>query len=689
MQTITDVRRARSLADAGRHRPMSTAMRLQSRPRPAVRVTAMPLLTFDRVSVAFGLAALLDNADFQIDAGERVCLIGRNGAGKSTLLKLVDGTLAPDGGELWRQPGLKIARLEQEMPETGDATVFEIVADGVPEVGRLLGEYHAAAHALAHDHDAAHADALLRRMERLQHELEARDGWSLNQRVEQILTRLALPADVTLAELSGGWRRRVLLGRALVCEPDLLLLDEPTNHLDVEAIQWLEEHLLGFRGGVLFVTHDRALLTRLATRIVELDRGRLSSWPGDYPNFLERKAAALEEEARHNALFDKKLAQEEAWIRQGIKARRTRNEGRVRALKALREERSERRELQGRVSFNLEEAAASGKLVVEAKDVSYAWDGAPVVRDFSVRVLRGDRIGLIGPNGAGKTTLLNLLLGRLAPDSGSIRLGTKLQVAYFDQLRAVLDPEASVIDNLAEGREFIEINGERRHVISYLQDFLFSPERTRTPVKSLSGGERNRLLLARLFSQPANLLVMDEPTNDLDIETLELLEELLLDYQGTLLLVSHDRAFLDNVVTSSLVFEGRGRIGEFVGGYSDWLRQRRPAAEEKATAKPAATIKTATPAPAAAPAATATPAPAKKPAKLGYKEQRELDALPAQIEALEAEQAELGTRTAAAGFYQQPQAAQAAVLDRLAALERELEAAYARWDALEALKDGR
>ncbi|TCO82022.1 ATP-binding cassette subfamily F protein uup [Plasticicumulans lactativorans] len=635
----------------------------------------MPLLSFTDVSIAFGLASLLDHASFQIDAGERVCLIGRNGTGKSTLLKLVDGTQAPDGGEIWRQPGLKIARLEQEMPEAGDCTVFEMVADGLPEIGRLLADYHAVAHAVAHDH----SDALLKRMEHLQHELEARDGWSLNQRVEQILSRLSLPADATLGELSGGWRRRVLLGRALVGDPDLLLLDEPTNHLDVEAIQWLEEQLLDFRGGVLFVTHDRALLERLATRILELDRGKLTSWPGDYPNFLEKKAAALEEEARHNALFDKKLAQEEAWIRQGIKARRTRNEGRVRALKALREERRARREVQGRASFSVEEAAASGKLVAEVTDIGYAWEGRPIVRDFSARIMRGDRIGLIGPNGAGKTTLLRLLLGQLTPDRGSVRLGTKLEVAYFDQLRARLDPELSVIDNIAEGREFIEIGGERKHIISYLQDFLFSPERTRTPVRSLSGGERNRLLLARLFSQPANLLVLDEPTNDLDIETLELLEERLMDFGGTLLLVSHDRAFLDNVVTSSFVFEGDGRVREYVGGYSDWLRQRgapvAPAAKPRVEARP--------PVPVAA-------EPAKpKPGKLSYKDARELDALPARIEALEAEQAALSARTADAGFYRQPKAEQNAVLERLNALGDELAAAYARWDQLEALKDGR
>ncbi len=624
----------------------------------------MPLLSLDRVSLAFGRSALLDAATLQIEAGERVCLIGRNGAGKSTLLRIVAGDVAADSGEVWRQPGLAIATLSQELPADVDATVFDAVAEGLTEIGRLLAEYHHVSQAVAASSD----EFLLARLDDLQHAIEAREGWSLSQRVDQILARLELPADARLGELSGGWRRRVALAQALVREPDLLLLDEPTNHLDIEVIQWLEEQLLEFRGGVLFVTHDRTLLTRLATRIVELDRGVVSSWACDYPTFLTRKAAALEEEARHAALFDKKLAQEEVWIRQGIKARRTRNEGRVRALVELRKQRAQRRELEGSARLSVDEGVASGKLVAEAKRLSYAWGEKPIVRDLSLRIMRGDRIGLVGPNGAGKTTLLRLLLGQLEPTSGSLRLGTKLEVAYYDQLRAVLEGDKTVLENIAEGREFVDVQGQRRHVISYLQDFLFSPDRARVPVKALSGGERNRLLLARLFARPANLLVLDEPTNDLDIETLELLEELLVDYPGTLLLVSHDRAFLDNVVTSTLVFEGDGRVQEYAGGYTDWLRQR--AKPEPIEPKPAA---------------RAARAPAAKPraAKRSFKDARELEQAPARIDALEAEQAELEARVSEPAFYKSEPAEQARALERLAALAGEIERAYARCDELE------
>ncbi|MDG4598215.1 MAG: ATP-binding cassette domain-containing protein [Candidatus Contendobacter sp.] len=627
----------------------------------------MPLLSIDHLSIAFGAEKLLDDTSFQLDAGERVCLIGRNGAGKTTLLRLLAGEIQPDGGDIWRQPGLRVATLAQELPADTTATVFEIVAGGLEGLGTLLADYHDAALRLAHDHTPGQ----MRRMEQLQHELEARDGWRWQQRVETVISRLQLPADTSLAELSGGWRRRVLLGRALVRDPDVLLLDEPTNHLDLETIQWLEDELLEFRGGLLFVTHDRALLQRLATRLLELDRGALTSWPGDYAAFLEKKAALLEVEARHNAKFDKKLAQEEVWIRQGIKARRTRNEGRVLALLALREERRQRREQLGKASFALEQAELSGKLVIEAQNVRYAWQGEPLIRDFSTRILRGDRIGLIGPNGSGKTTLLNLLLGRLPPDVGQVRHGTKLEIAYFDQLREQLDPEQTVLDSVAGGRETIEINGQRRHVIGYLGDFLFTAQRARSPVKSLSGGERNRLLLARLFTRPANLLVMDEPTNDLDLETLELLEELLLDYTGTLLLVSHDRAFLDNVATSCLVFESDGRIQEYVGGYTDWLRQR-PAPESVPAVK-------------SKPAPTPAPKPAKPatPGKLSYNERRELERLPGRIEELEQRQRDLHALTADPAFYKQEAAVVARRLEELRTLESELETAYGRWEELE------
>jgi ATP-binding cassette subfamily F protein uup len=629
----------------------------------------MPLLSFEDVSIAFGLETLLERASFQIDAGERACLIGRNGAGKSTLLKLVDGELTPDGGKIWRQPGLRIARLSQELPEAGGATVFDMVAEGVAGVGRLLAEYHRVSHGVGAD------PSLLRRLEQLQHELEAQDGWSLNQRVDDVLARLGLSADARLGELSGGWRRRVALARALVGAPDLLLLDEPTNHLDVEVIEWLEEQLLALRGAVLFVTHDRTLLGRLATRILELDRGALTSWSGSYASFLEKKAAALEQEERRNALFDKKLAEEEIWIRRGIQARRTRNEGRVRALVALREERARRRERPGSARITVDEGQTSGKLVIDAEKLSYGWGGAPIVRDLSLRILRGDRIGLVGPNGAGKTTLLRLLLGELAPASGRVRLGTRLEIAYFDQLRAQLDLEKTVLENVAEGSEYIEIQGQRRHVIGYLQDFLFAPERTRSPVSSLSGGERNRLLLARLLAQPANLLVLDEPTNDLDVETLELLEEKLVDFSGTLLVVSHDRAFLDNVVTSTLVFEGEGRVQEYVGGYTDAMRQRRAALA--AGPKPAAAR--------GDPRETQGPARA-RPGRLGFAQQRELEALPARIEALEAEQAQLLQRAGEPELYRRDAGEQGRVHARLEELPAELEVAYARWAELEAQK---
>ena len=632
----------------------------------------MTLLKFTDVSLAYGAMPLLDRVSWQIARGERVCIIGRNGTGKSSLLQLVKGSQMPDDGEIWRAPALKIGELPQELPRADDRTVFDVVAEGLAEVGELLARYHHLSQHIQGDDD-------LTELTRVQQELEARDGWRLQQLVESTLSRLNLPADKTLAELSGGWRRRVLLAQALVSEPDLLLLDEPTNHLDIGAIAWLEEALLNFNGAVLFITHDRAFLQSLATRILELDRGHMIDWNGDYASFLEHKEQQLAAEETANALFDKKLAQEEVWIRQGIKARRTRNEGRVRALKALRAERAERRERQGKASIQLEAADKSGKQVIVAENVSFAHPGGdPLVKDFSMVIQRGDRIGLLGANGTGKTTLLKLLLGELQPRSGTIEIGTKLEVAYFDQLRLQLDPEKTVIDNLAEGRDFISINGQSRHVLSYLSDFLFSPQRARTPVKALSGGERARLLLAKLFSKPANLLVLDEPTNDLDVETLELLEEVLLEFPGTVLIVSHDRAFLDNVVTSTLVFEGEGRVREYVGGYQDWLRQGgspRLLGVEEARARPAPKAEPA-PAPVAAPVA----APRRK---LSYKEQRELEALPGQIEALEEELAALQQETAEPSFYQRPVEETRAALARLESLQHELDALLERWAELE------
>ncbi|AQZ95587.1 ATP-binding cassette domain-containing protein [Halopseudomonas phragmitis] len=636
----------------------------------------MALLSFTDVSLAYGLNPLLSKVSFQLDRGERVCLIGRNGTGKSSLFRVLTGEQPADEGELWFAPGLKVGQLPQELPEAGDALVYDVVAAGLAGVGDLLAEYH---HLISGEMD----DAAMLRLEKVQAQLEAKDGWRLDQLVETTLTRLGLPADKTMAELSGGWRRRVLLAQALVAEPDVLLLDEPTNHLDIHTIAWLEQVLLDFRGAVLFITHDRQFLQALATRIMELDRGQLIDWQGDYVSFLAHKEQQLAAEATANALFDKKLAQEEVWIRQGIKARRTRNEGRVRALKAMREERAQRIERQGKASFQMETAQSSGKQVIEVKDISFAWpDQVPLIRDFSTVVMRGDRIGLIGNNGSGKSTLLKLLLGQLEPTSGSVKHGTKLEVAYFDQLRGQLEPEKSVIDNISEGRDFIEINGERRHVISYLGDFLFSPERTRTPVKALSGGERARLLLARLFSKPANLLVLDEPTNDLDVETLELLEEVLAGFDGTVLLVSHDRAFLDNVVTSTLVFEGHGRVREYVGGFADWLRQ---GGNIELLAERMTLDKTTEPAAEPAPAvvASSAPVPAAPKAKLSYKLQRELDALPALLEKLEGELEALQAQLNDPNFYSRPHEETALVLEQVAAKQGELDQAMERWAELE------
>ena len=621
----------------------------------------MPLMHFQRVDFSVGGPLLLDHVDLTIEPGERVCIVGRNGAGKSTLMRLMAGELKPDDGEIRLQSGVVVARMAQEVPQDTAGSVFDVVAEGLGDLGQLLARYH---HAV-HDGDmAAMADA--------QSQIEARNGWDLDRRVNDVLARLELPEDTDFAALSGGMKRRVLLAQALVRAPDILLLDEPTNHLDIEAIDWLESFLKSFTGSIVFVTHDRSFLRALATRIIEIDRGQVTSWPGDYDNYLRRREERLHAEAQENARFDKLLAQEEVWIRQGIKARRTRNEGRVRALKAMRRERADRRELSGKVKMEAAGAQASGKKVIEMADISQAFGDEVILRDASTTILRGDRIGIIGPNGSGKSTLLKLLLGDLKPDAGSVERGTNLQIAYFDQHRSQLDESLSALDNVAGGSDYVEINGSRKHAIGYLQDFLFSPERARAPITRLSGGERNRLLLARLFAQPSNLLVMDEPTNDLDVETLELLEELLLDYSGTLLLVSHDRDFLDNVVTSTLVLEGNGTLGEYVGGYSDWLRQR-PAATQSAPAAP----KPASPA-----AAPANPAAAKK--KLSYKDQRELEQLPARIEQLETDIAASTAAMQDPGFYRQDATAQQQANTALAALQVELDAAYARWEALDA-----
>lgn len=624
------------------------------------------LLTLDKISLAFGLEPLLDDVKLQIESGERVCLIGRNGAGKSSLLKLIAGLQVPDSGEIWRMQGLRLGQLAQELPQKLQQTVFETVAEGLADTGKLLMEYHALTQKLTQ----SCGDAELKRLEQLQHAIDACNGWHFEQHISTVLSRLELSADSKLVELSGGWQRRVALAKALVIEPDLLLLDEPTNHLDIAAIQWLEEQLLSFNGGLLFITHDRALLQRLATRIIELDRGNLTSWPGDYANFLRRKEEMLAAEEKHNAEFDKKLAAEERWIRQGIKARRTRNEGRVRALEALRGERKQRRNVQGNAKFTLNRDEKSGQLVIEAENITQTFGDKVIIKDFSIRIMRGDRIGLLGPNGVGKSTLLNILLGHLKPERGTVQQGSKLSIAYFDQLRATLDPEKTILENFALGRDTIEINGKSKHIVSYLQDFLFTPQRLRTQVKALSGGERNRLVLANLFSKPANLLVMDEPTNDLDIETLELLEELLADYQGTLLLVSHDRAFLDNVVTSTLVFEGQGKISEYVGGYHDWLRQAKTATPTIKKSEAAKPVKPTT----------------ESKQKLSYQEQKELSILPKEIEKLETEQADLHQRMADPKFYQQPADQIAKTTAKLKEVKQKLKVKYQRWEELEGMK---
>ncbi|MEF2155901.1 ATP-binding cassette domain-containing protein [Luteimonas sp. FXH3W] len=624
----------------------------------------MSLVAFQNVIFAVGGPPLLDNAQFTLERGERVAVIGRNGAGKSTFLKLIAGEHRPDEGEVRVQTGVRISRLEQEVPNDWQGPVFDVVAQGLGDVGGLLARWHD----ISHDPDPD-----LSEMASLQTQIEEIGGWELERRVEQALQRVELDGELDMQSLSGGMKRRVGLARALVQNPDVLLLDEPTNHLDLESIQWLEKFLLNWPGATVFITHDRRFLRSLATRIVEIDRGELSSWPGDYANFLRRRDERMHAQAQEQARFDKLLAQEEVWIRQGIKARRTRDEGRVRRLKAMRDERSQRRNAQGNVRMEISSAQGSGKRVFLLDNVTHGFSDRCLIRDFSSTVLRGDRIGLVGPNGTGKSTLIKLLLGQMQPDQGQITIGTQLQVAYFDQYRSILREDWNALENVAEGRDFVEINGARKHPIGYLQEFLFSPERARAPISALSGGERNRLLLAKLFAQPSNLLVMDEPTNDLDVETLELLEELLADYSGTLLLVSHDREFLDNVTTQLWVFEGDGQITEVVGGYEDWERQAkaRENAAASASSKPqaAATVTSS--------AVNETPK-----RKLSYKEQRELEQLPPVIDGLEQQIAQLTAQLSDPAIFGDP-AALRRVSETLEAAQAELDAAYARWTELE------
>jgi len=627
----------------------------------------MPLLRLDNVALHYGTHVLLDDVDFTMHKGTRLGLLGRNGAGKTTLLKVLAGDIIPESGERWIRPGTKLAWLQQSLPEGDEQTVYDVVASGLAEAGDLLSQYH---------HMLQDPDLDMDALARVQHKLEAVDGWMLQQRVETTITQLQLPGDASMATLSGGWRKRVALAQALVSEPDILLLDEPTNHLDIPAIRWLEEQLRNFNGAIILITHDRRFLQNVANTIAELDRGHLTEWQGDYQGFLRHREHQLAAEETANKLFDKRLAEEEVWIRQGIKARRTRNEGRVRALEAMREERSARRERTGKATFGAEDASKSGKIVVQLKGVSLSFGDKKILRNFSTLIQRGDRIGIVGANGAGKSTLVKILLGELEPDSGEVKFGTKLEVAYSDQLRGHLDPESNLIDNVCGGQEFIEIGGKKKHAISYLGDFLFSPERVRTPVKALSGGEQNRAILAKLFSKPANLLVLDEPTNDLDIETLELLEEILITFDGTVLLVSHDRDFMDKVITSLIVVEGDGVISEHVGGYSDWethggrlldiqdkaATNARPPVTETAPAQ-ATSVKTAR--------------------KLSNKEQQELKKLPGLIEKLEQRQQELENTMAQADFYQSDRENIDAVTNELAAIHDDLENAIERWAALE------
>lgn len=635
----------------------------------------MDIIRLDKAQLHYGDQPLLDGVDLRVSAGQRIGLLGRNGAGKSTLLKVIAGTIALDGGERWQRPGTRIARLLQELPDDAHCSVGEYVAGGLAESGELLARYERLLAALA-----AGEETDLAELERVQHALEAADGWQLQQRVEATLTRLELNGTTQLASLSGGWRRRAALARALVGEPDLLLLDEPTNHLDIPAIEWLEAQIKSFNGALLLITHDRRFLQSTVNHIAELDRGKLTLLQTDYRGFLRHREQELNAEEKAREQFDRRLSEEERWIRQGIKARRTRNEGRVRALEAMREERKARREQQGKARLRLDDAQRSGKIVAELDHVSVKRGDRQVLDDVSLLMQRGDRVGIVGPNGAGKSTLLQLLTGRLTPDTGTVKLGSKLEIAYADQLRGALDPEKNLIDNVCGGQEFVEVGGKRLHAVSYLNDFLFPPQRQRTPLKALSGGEQNRAVLAKLFVRPANLLILDEPTNDLDIETLELLEELLLDFGGTVLLVSHDRDFMDKVVTSLIVMHGDGRIDEQAGGYSDW--EARGGGLGKTGARATRDALEGNASPAVADVSANAPA-AGKPAKLSYKEQRELKAIPGEIEALEARQSELEALSADPAFYSGDHQDIQRTLDELAALSAKLELLLERWTALE------
>lgn len=635
----------------------------------------MALLTINNGLLAYGDHPLLDHADFALQTNERVCLVGRNGAGKSTLMKVLAGEVLLDDGKLTVTQDVVVSRLEQDPPRNEEGTVFDYVAGGLAEIGQQLKIYQDQLDLIAHDA----SEKNINKLARIQEQLEHSGAWRFEDRIKNVMDALNLDGHTKLTDLSGGWQRKAALARALVRDPDVLLLDEPTNHLDVTTIEWLENFLQDFRGSIIFISHDRAFIKSMATRIVDLDRGKLASFPGDYDNYLVEKEEMLRVEEMQNAEFDKKLAQEEVWIRQGIKARRTRNEGRVRALKKLREERYNRRDVQGKANIQIDDASRSGKIVFEAQNLGYSIEGKAIVKDFSFNIMRGDRIALIGPNGCGKSTLLKLLLDELKPSQGKLHCGTKLEVAYFDQYREVLDPEKSVIDNLADGKQEVMVGGRQRHALSYLQDFLFAPHRARTPVKALSGGEKNRLLLARIFLKSNNLLVLDEPTNDLDIETLELLEDLLANYQGTLLLVSHDRQFVDNTVTNSWIFEGDGVIEEFVGGYHDAQQQRLQVKKARNSEKVESSVKQVEETP-------KTAVTKSKPKKLSYKLQRELEALPAKLEQLEVDIENLQQQVNSADFFSKPVEQTQPVLDKLAATEQELEIAFERWEELEAMQ---